>query len=490
MRKVRRTAGPVPDFPPQSAALRWEPDESVPPLTGDRSGELLHNPGRGLRPETYYTLGSGAEWPGSGKDGMQALTDKMAYYEADSPMVIQTYIYLCEYNRRELDVHGLDQLRRYLEQLRDHGWSSVFRFAYESREDRLEGPKDRLLRRHLKQLRLFLNDNADLFRDAVTAAQLGVLGPWGEGNQSQYLHPRRRTFSAVCDLFPSGVYVQARTMKIWRQASGAATFDRLGFHDDYLVGRPHIWSTAGDDTDSKDYRIFIAQASRHPNDGEMPWGRAKPDADQIRACGLIRQCYEHRLTTLSLEHNYREPDPQAPFAMEKWKTDFLSPGELRGMGCPFYDSWFRDREGNPIARSVFEYLRDFTGYHLMLSNVRSEEGGGKLRVSVLLTNYGFSAPFALNTAEFVVLHEDGSEQVFPAQGVRFDTLTACEQQIASADLMPLRPWDRLGFRLGKRLLSADGCLWVRTANDVPVRNGAMVIFKTDQPGRPLQDGPV
>lgn len=471
-----RKKGEKTDLPQQSAAIPSAPDGSIAPLTGDHSAELLRNTDRGFRAETYYTLGTGEEWPGGGKDGVQALIDKMDYYRADSPMVIQTYIYLCAYNQRELDAQAFAQLKSYLELLRERGWSSLFRFAYESREDKLEGPKDKLLRRHLVQLKQFLHENADLFRDVVTAAQLGVLGPWGEGNQSQYLHPRRRTFSAVCDLFPAGVHVQARTMKIWHQASGARTFDRLGFHDDYLFGRPHIWSTAGLYTDTDDYRTFIANVPKHPNDGEMPWGRAKPDADQIDGRGLICQCYEHRLTTLSLEHNYREPDPKSPFAMEKWKNDFLTPEELEQMGCPYYGSWFTNAEGNPIRRSVFEYLRDFTGYHIMLSDLKIQQSAGGMRVQLMLTNYGFSAPFALNTAAFVLLGTDGAERAYPAQGIDFDALTSCRQQIVTAELPALEQGQRLGLRLGKHLRSNDTYRWIKTANSIPFIDGANIVI--------------
>lgn len=468
---------PDPAIPQQTADLAVQPDSSIPALTGDRSAELLQNTDRGFRAETYYTLGTGEEWPGSGKDGVQALLDKMAYYQADSPRVIQTYIYLCAYNRKELDGLAFEQLKSYLELLRDHGWSCLFRFAYEYLEEKLEGPKDKILRRHLVQLKQFLDENADLFRDVATAAQLGVLGPWGEGNQSQYLHPRRRTFAAVCDLFPAGVHVQARTMKIWRQASGARTFDRLGFHDDYLFGRPHIWSTAGGYTDSDDYHTFIENAPLHPNDGEMPWGRAKPDADQIDGRGLICQCYEHRLTTLSLEHNYREPDPRSPFAMERWKAEFLTQEELHRMGCPVYGAWFADAQGNPIRRSVFDYLRDFTGYHLMLSNLKTQPSGDGMHVQLMVTNYGFSAPFALNTAEFIILGSDGGERSYPAQGIDFPSLTACAQQTVSALIPALRAGDRIGLRLGKHLRSNDTYRWVRTANGVPFEQGVNILTK-------------
>ena len=471
----REKRPPDPEIPQQAADLAAQPDSSIPALAGEYSAQLLHNTDRGFRAETYYTLGTGEEWPGSGKDGVQALIDKMAYYQADSPVVIQTYIYLCAYNLRELDAPAFDQLKSYLELLRGHGWSCLFRFAYESREDKLEGPKDKMLRRHLIQLKQFLHENAGLFRDVVTAAQLGVLGPWGEGNQSQYLHPRRRTFAAVCDLFPAGVHVQARTMKIYHQASGARTFDRLGFHDDYLFGRPHIWSTAGAYTDTDDYYTFLENSPRHPNDGEMPWGRAKPDADQIDGRGLICQCYEHRLTTLSLEHNYREPDPCSPFAMERWKSDFLTPDQLHQMGCPVYDAWFSDAQGNPIHRSVFDYLRDFTGYHLMLSNLKTQPSGDGMRVQLMVTNYGFSAPFALNTAEFVILSSDGGERSYPAQGISFPSLTACKQQTATAQLPLLGEGERLGLRLGKHLESNDTYRWIRTANDVPFEHGIHIL---------------
>lgn len=459
-------------LPQQRAVLAIKPDGSIPPLPGEDSAALLHNTDRGLRAETYYTLGTGEHWPGEGKDGVQELQRVMEAYAEDSPVVVQTYIYLCAYNKKPLDETAFSQLKDYLQRIRDCGWSSVLRFAYEYEEDHLVGPRDRIMRRHIAQLQAFLGENSGLAHDAVTVLQLGFLGPWGEGNQSQHLHNRKRTFSSVCDMAPDGIYTQARTMKIWKQASGARRFNKLGFHNDYMVGKPHIWNTAGGNADSPDYQTFATHVALCPNDGEMPWGRAKPDADDINAGQFVLQCYEHRLSTLSLQHNYKEPGEGQPYRMAVWKQEQITPEALEALGVPYYARWFGGG-----TRSVFDYIRDFLGYHIQLSNLVLREQDGGATLQVLLTNYGFAAPFHLDIAQVVVLHADGTQTEYPLEGISFAQLTACAQQEGCATLQPLQTGDAVGVRLGKTMQTVSQNRYIRMANDVPVERGVHIILR-------------
>lgn len=473
---------PLPDsIKTPKAALAETLDASLPPLTGEHSAELLKNPNRGLRMEVYYTLGSGHAWPGDTEDGIEFLKKHIDFYQEDSPQAIQVYIYLCEYNKRELDETAFRQMKNYFTLIRDYGLSMELRYAYEFSTEKPRGPKNKMLLRHVEQLGEWMKKEADLIHDTVITYQFGMIGAWGEIHTSQHKHDFKKTFSAICGMVPPGTYLQARTMEHKLAVSGVPNDNMVGYHNDFMIGKAHEWNTAGAYQDSPWYQLFERTVNDTVNDGEMPWGR---DTTQpiIDGGEMAQQCYEHHLTTLSMAHNYKEyrlnrsEAGKGPYNMERWQGEPVTADAIKKLGCPFYDSWFQDEKGLPMARSMFEYIRDFLGYQLMLSNLHVEDGEENSTLQVMVTNFGFAAPYQMEFARLAV--KEGERWVeYPLEGFCGKNLKTYGQQQLFAALPFSLKGKRFGVRLGREVKTTGSARCVKTANNLPFEDGVNLLSR-------------
>lgn len=77
---------------------RGAADDGIPTIAADQMSELLSNPDRGLRMETYITLGDPLwSYPTNNEDPYQRATDMIEKYRSDSPTLCQVYVYLTNY---------------------------------------------------------------------------------------------------------------------------------------------------------------------------------------------------------------------------------------------------------------------------------------------------------------------------------------------------------------------------------------------------------
>lgn len=461
------------DLPKLSMGV--QPDNSIPIMTASRDYEFAGNIDRGFRLETYYTLGSGEEWPYSGVDGYEALNKELDYYASDKASEIQVYIYLCYYNEKPLDDKAFEQMKKYFEYIRSKRMSMVLRFSYEFDQENLKGPTQKMLLKHLEQLKGFMHDNVDLINDTVTAYQFGCIGAWGEWGATGHKYNEKKVLNALLDMMPDGTYYQGRYMRVVNQTAKNAKFDKVGYHNDFLIGRPHPWNTAADIYTAKDYTTFFNNAPYRINDGEMPWGGHTEEPNEIvDGKNFIKQCMEHRLATLSIKHNYKEirNNKQDTYNIERWKKDYITAADLEAMNCPYYAQWFTDGNGNPVQRSVFEYLRDFLGYHLMLSNLNITKANGKTTVSVMVTNYGMGTPLTLDKAVLRVM-DNGVAKDYAMSGFNLEKLTSYGQTTIAVTIDGDIDRAQLGISLQRNC--STGFYGVRTANNVPYIDGFNMI---------------
>lgn len=456
--------------------MQTQIDASVPLLTGDNSEALLGNIDRGFRMETYYTLGSGRGWPETEGDGYADLETVLARFAQENPREIQVYIYLTEYSDKPLDQKAFDQLQKYLETLREKNLGVLLRFAYDPAQPYDASPTEEQMLSHIAQIKAWMREHSALIDDTVTAYQMGFIGAWGEWGGSKQKYDRKKIALAICDMVPEGTYLQGRYTSVTKLTKKAPNAGYVGFHNDFLVGRPHPWNTAGDKNTAPAYKAFAKAAPLRMNDGEMPWVGATQEPDEyVDGKTFIQQCFEHRFATLSIEHNYKETVDRAvtpaQYNIARWKTEKISADDLRALGCPYYDSWFTDASGSPITRTVYEYLRDFLGYQLVLSNlsVRGSE------ISFMLTNMGFGAPLTLDRIELAVINkETGAEQRIAVQGFDPAQLTTYGQQTFRVSV----PGGLENCAYGVAVLrskSEKGDYAIRCANNIPFENGVNLL---------------
>lgn len=403
--------------------------------------EGLYNPERGFRLEVALDVAArNYVWDPEGyPDVTSYLDSQAAKYRSDSVSLVQTYFYLTGLVGRDLGDEDFRTMQTFFDRLRALGKKAVLRFAYETEfmGRAPVGPTYGDVANHVRQLAPFLAAN----RDVIAVVQAGMIGAWGEWHSS--VHGLERTDSvkravleAVCRMTPAGRYVQVR-VPAYKNLLGAASRDygRVSFHDDFIIIKPHVWD-GGLSVGTPAYRQMEAESPWLPMDGELPWGTwsANRDPDNPEAGWLIdgwataqRLCRLH-FTSLSAIHNYKEGKPDDKFSMQYWKETPVLPDSLRARRMPLSDGYFRNADGTPARRNVFEYIRDHLGYRIELQRLslpRKWRRGACHRVELALVNRGFSTLFNDHEVCFVLLDEAGR---------------VCAVQPTSADVRTWQPY--------------------------------------------------
>lgn len=387
----------------------------MPPVCYDDADFLLKNPNRGLRGETYITLGEKLRaYPGENEEPFERAEKLIKKYEADSPTVFQVYVYLCDYSSKLIDSLAFTQLKEFFELFAKNNIRILLRFAY-STESQTDVPYE-TAKTHLTQIGKWFKENEKLINDVLFCMQTGIIGYWGEGHS--YRNFKRRhikdVIADVCRIAPEGIYNQVRTYSMLKKVP-LEYRTMVGIHDDYITGNTaHKWAFVKS-TRKKRYAEVINRARFTVNDGEMPWGRAylndkksNGHCDNFNATEVIKQIQAYSLTTFSLEHNYREDDGKI-YSMQKWKNEFLSYADCVKAGISVNPDLFKDGNQNSIKLSAFDILRYHLGYQLTVKDFYILEN----ELFFGLTNYGFAPPLTFDYFAAVFSDKDGNTKEIP-----------------------------------------------------------------------------
>lgn len=427
---------------------------------------MLKNPDRGLRMETYITLGNPLHsYPGNSECPFANMLGFIEKYREESPTVVQLYVYLTNYNEKPLDDLAFAQLAQMLSLLRNHHVRALLRFTYQN-----EAHPDAAwpqVREHLQQIGRWMHENHALVQESVFCVQGGIVGLWGEAHNNQNFHSCHISdaFNLLLDIVPDNLFVQLRNIDLLPGIS-QHHLARVGMHDDYMIGEMHgRWNFfLGRDDDQ--CRAAQAGFSRSINDGEMPWGRAtyydEPGAhclDSMDVLPILQQCLQYSLTTLSLEHNYRENVPGRTFSMARWREQSLSLAQLQQVALPYHPALL-SQDG---SINTFEYLRHHLGYLLTITEV--VHTGSELRFTI--QNNGFAAPLNFHALS---LWLDGEE--FPL--ACYDRFAlGCMQAVSYRVQLPqLATAKHLGLRLAQQTGSS---IAARFMNNTAFINGVQML---------------
>jgi len=444
-------------------------DFTLPMLTPESARSLLRNPDRGLRMETHITLGETPEsYPGNTEDPYEKLLGFIEKYEDESPVVVQLYVYLTRYNDRPLDDKAFEQLERMLVLLWENGVRALLRFAYQNESN--PDPDWPRVKGHLEQLGAWFRANGQLLEDALFAVQAGLVGYWGEGHgnvnfKNKYIG---RAFDLLCRIVPEDVFVQVRNIDQMNLISGKIR-NRLGMHDDYLIGEQNgAWSFFLGRAGVKVKRLED-RFSRTINDGEMPWGVAmyydRADGhplDSMDAMPILQQLKQYALTTLSLEHNYREAGPGRVFSMARWRDEFLTRAQLDEAGLPYHPALLDANE----SISVFEYIQYHLGYLLSVTAFEVNEN----QVRFTIQNNGLAAPLNLGALSLVV---DGEEYLVGSYDkYALGSMRAVAYTVDLPEGFDPAQQHSIGIKLAH---CAGSTICARFVNDTAFTDGAQVI---------------
>lgn len=367
------------------------------PICFDNAEALLSNPDRGLRMETYITLGDPPyAFPTEKEDPFERANAMILKYREDSPTLCQLYVYLSNYTSSALDSTAFKQLKEILELFKSRNIRLLLRFAYSVAG--IPDAKYKTVRTHLEQIKRFFFENSELINSTLYCIQTGIIGFWGEGHSNKRLKNRykKRVINHVCDIAPEGIYTQVRTYDMLKLVNPENKL-KVGIHDDYIIGNTaHKWAFVPSSKE-KEYENTMRLSKRTVNDGEMPWGRAtlddKPGSeplDNLDGISVLKQIQAYSLTSFSLEHNYREEDTD--YSLAKWKQQYLSYDNALRLGFTLNPYLFKNKSGESISLSVYDILRYHLGYQLMLSDCYENN----CEFSFKITNYGFAAPLNFN----------------------------------------------------------------------------------------------
>ena len=118
--------------------------------------------------------------PERGWHGYGANTDSYARQAAEGFTLVQRTVRLDDYRHQALPASLLDDLRRDLATLREHGLKVILRFAY-NHGYAADAPRERVLQ-HIEQLTPILQEHTDV----IAALQAGFIGAWGEWHASTH----------------------------------------------------------------------------------------------------------------------------------------------------------------------------------------------------------------------------------------------------------------------------------------------------------------
>lgn len=406
------------------------------------------NPDRGFRGELYITLGRNEAFPESGETYSERLDAQLEKFEQDDVKLYQCYVYLYEYSNKEIPQTALDQLKEYFELLKSKNIKILLRFAYEYTESGKIGPRTKDIVTHCKQLKEFFNKNIDLYNDIVYATQLGMIGLWGEGHGNVHNLNKKTIIKSVADMYPEHTIIMVRTPELLSLVPEELEY-RFSLHDDFIVGFDHKWGMIPYDDPA--YPLLLKKCQHTICDGEMPWGRGNEKGTTPE--GVLYQCINYGLTSLSLEHNYTED--KGNYYLKQWQNCYFDKSFFTNKKYPLNENLLN----NDGKISVFDYLKHHLGYQLVVSNVELN----KNKLSFVINNFGLAKPYGYSLNIYVNGKKIELNNQFNA-----NTLTQFGQQKISFDYYA----GDIEIELIKTVNNKDR---IKFYNDIPFENGKNIL---------------
>lgn len=451
---------------------------NVPQLSGDYDTLLADNSDRGLRLELNMDVRTGKSlWGDSNITAAQQLENAMKKYNTDKPQLAQVYLYLTGYKDKSLDDAAIENMNKYFDLLAKKGIKAVLRFAYIWDDSNVlaQEPKTNQVVSHIDQLAPWISKH----RNQITVLQAGFIGTWGEWDSgARSRMNEKQILTTLLDKTPKDLQIQVRYLNIKNNniEKNSENWNRAGYHDDFLIGVPHGWNTAGSNPNSADWKQMTEESKNLLIDGEMIWGSANAtyvSGDGINGLLMAKRLAEQHFTSLSITHNYTEGGKDKPYSMVNWQSEFVNQRVLEKNGLPYQPEWFIDQNGNNIPRSLFEYIKQYLGYRIAVESGSYNIKNNQLNVSLKMKNYGFAAPLALDGV-YVVLLDENNHQTAQKEFVSKDKLQSMQdvEQTISFSSSELKKASKIAVHLKNRQKDKLGN---RLSNDITFENGFNIL---------------
>ncbi len=314
--------------------------------------------------------------------------------------------------------------------MRQAGQKVLLRFAYEKNSSRKSGPTGERILQHLDQLAPIIQKNKDI----IYVLQAGMVGAWGEWHSSaNYIEEDHDMLAKIIakelEILPKERMIQLRVMpkyKSWvlnrpilddstklnaQNAFNGSPAARLGFANDGTLANisdggswpePPFYAKPGNPAFD---RVTI-ESPFMAVDGELYWGDQGGQIDGMRAAKRLRL---HHYTSLSLTHSYSGFEGKRR-SIDRWMETPLTESELQREKLPISDGYFSDYAGNPVERTIFEYICDHLGYRIEVQKAvfpKAVKNNQNLKIKVDLINRGFATLINPRPVYFVLINTAG-----------------------------------------------------------------------------------
>lgn len=406
-------------------------------LLAENNHFLDDNPNRGLRGFIIFT-----DFPNLTKETIKEQFDEAVNKRFDTAKVPCTtyvvYLYIGEYLQGSsssasdaaaltLDAAFFEKADYIMQLFRENHIQVLLRFAYWNiHHYHTRFPTTNEICTHIDQIGE--NGFVERNKDIIQALQAGFIGQYGEWHSDSPKADRSTVVNAIIEkILPEGMSLQLRSPGyrsfISQENAGKVT---LSYNDDCFFG---IQDTSN--LGNQDYSVGLEPweyqkntGYNAPNDAELYvsyWFWSNDLYPDGYAC--ILGAAEHHLTTLSAENGYVDSGETGTNqflindnAMNRWKQQPVTEKWLKANGMTYAPNWLKDKDGNTVERSAFDYMKDYLGYRLSATQLSvTEPEKGKLSLTLSLQNYGMAAAFNM-TSRLVILNKDGQEVASAAAG--------------------------------------------------------------------------
>lgn len=380
--------------------------EVVGPMT---SIKAIRNPERGLNLESNYFAHNlhnpwhGVTFPALWIPDIETMNNA----KTDSLTLTQLTFYLSDFVGKDISQQGFDNMQRVLDDAVDLGYKVHIVFAYDYDPYATDASFTDVFR-HIDQLKPFIQHNLGV----IGLWRMGFIGAWGEGNQSPMSFDWdnktilvRKILEAYPDRFMALRYPSHLQQFISRGLEEEYV-RRVGYTNDYFTASEHPAAPGNDYTfGSADYTQVQEKGSFVQVVGEIPY-------DEETSWGLDFLISVPNTIKIFKEHHYSAFDVTQNNALNiaNWKRYEIKPADLQRMKVLFDDSYFRNEEGQLVARSAYQFIRDHLGYRLYIDTeqTRLEVEGGQLDYNIRIYNTGFSTILNPRPVKMVLLDESGN----------------------------------------------------------------------------------
>lgn len=493
----------VPTLPQEADTLTI----SLNPSSAEKDREItIKNPDRGFRMKVFIDLEEEDDeklvypikkWPPMFK----AECDKTNPKVWIDPNVVKTYFFLTKWiDEPNLPDYVFERIQKVMDYVEEIGQTAIIRFVYQ-RDIRnpAQQASHEVMFEHMRQIKPILEKN----KHRINIFEAGFFGAYGEwhGYYPAYYGPGNRTqgkadidkiwgnspydealiIKNILDNVPEELYVLLRYYGILEKFLDVYPDEkyrkRLGLKNDAYFGavESHFGILYPHNTLTTRHSVGASEASiRTPMSGEFLWGaewfdRTSPGHEPYPRvdgeAGILGFKYYHQ-NTFALWHNswegkesiakgeWHRTDREGD--IEIWAKTEMNEEWLNKNHVYHSPNWFIDKDGNRVAKTQFEFVRDHLGYKLEARELKITgkiQKGANLDLQMKLVNYGFSAAFNM-TSEFVILDKDNNivSRVKAGEPDKWVNSSALEMQKACGKIdLPNESGDyKLAFYLHNR----------------------------------------